>query len=38
MTKIKPILEILNVKARELGYDSHDDLLTTTGWKERFSE
>ena len=30
------ILNTINKKAKELGYESHDDFLTKTGWKERF--
>ena len=36
MVSFSLILEQMNKKAQELGYESHDDFLTKTGWKERF--
>lgn len=32
------ILNHLNKNARKLGFESHDDLLEKTGWKDRFND
>ena len=33
---LEAIQRLLDLRAKSWGYENHDDLLTKTGWKERF--